>query len=76
MKKKSEEELQLQIDKFLGLCPFCKTQPVYIKGTNIITCKNTECNGLIKNKENIKTSYIRYLNKRGIEIAISLFENK
>ena len=77
---KDQNKLEIQKNKFLGVCPYCKEQPSYIGG-NVIACKNEKCTGKKVEKENedgtklvMYYPYIKLLDKRGEDIAQNIFD--
>lgn len=69
-------------EKFVGVCKICKAPLTYIDGTNVIVCTNEKCRGISKKKQNNeegedkKRFIYRLLDEKGLDIALSLFEER
>lgn len=75
-KTRNKGRLEFQKKKFSGKCPVCKAPYKYISGSNVLVCSNDECPGYPKRKKNGEIVYepvMRFLDKRGSEIGITLF---
>ena len=79
-KKKKPNIPEERKQKFLGTCKVCRHSLKYISGTNVVICANEKCNGIsIKTKMDgeditIHKPVFRLLDKRGVEIASTMFE--
>ena len=74
---KNEEELKAQQEKFLGKCRSCGQLLSFVKGSNVVCCKNEKCRGINISKKGEEPRYIpvtRTLDEKGIRIAEALFE--
>lgn len=85
MQTKDKEKLESQRKNFSSKhkCPACGCDLTYIDGTNVMVCKNPECEGIKREKkdstkEETKVWYdIPYhtLDQKGAEIAHNIFKN-
>lgn len=77
---KDQNKLQKQREKFGRICPVCKQPMAYISGTNVLACKNENCNGrerTIKTEDGEKKVYspvFHTLDENGFKIAQNLFD--
>lgn len=73
---KDMEKLQVQREKFLGICPVCKSPMKYVSSQYSV-CGNTECRGKNIAKKGEEPRYvlsIREFDPKGVEIASNLFD--
>jgi len=42
---KDTQKLEMQREKFEGVCAYCKQRTKFIPGTNIVVCVNPNCKG-------------------------------
>lgn len=76
-KTRNKGRLEAQKRSFAGKCPVCKSPFKYISGSNILVCSNDECPGYPhKNKDGelVREPVMRFLDTRGIEIGMTLFD--
>lgn len=82
LKKRTEDSGKLgkQREQFMQkyTCKKCGSPMEWIKGTNIMICRNEKCGGVQKKKKDGSIATIpvtMLLNNHGIEIAETLFED-
>lgn len=77
MKTRNKGRLDAQKKSFAGKCPVCKSPFKYIAGSNVLVCSNEECAGYPHKKKNGEIVYepvMRFLDKRGTDIGMTLFD--
>lgn len=72
---KDEQKLKKQRERLLGTCKFCKQPLIWVKGSNVLVCKN--CVGTVvrdKDGKVVETiPFTRLLDETGMSIAEALF---
>lgn len=82
---RDKEKLESQRNKFSSRhkCPACGSNLIYVEGTNVMVCKNPDCDGIKREKkgsteEETKVWYensYHTLDEKGAEIAYNIFKN-
>ncbi len=78
---RSEEQKEKSREKFAGKCKVCGGVLSYVKGTNVMVCKNPSCKGIVRERKDDEGKVVsrtvlpvfRSLDDKGVEIAEELF---